>query len=96
MTPRAALLLHSMEGDNPVGSLRDTVIHRLTVAGMSREGVLGDLEDLRGALAAEGRDDEEEFVMKVMDQLVGWCSPQWSLAKVGTSEYAEDAEVLVA
>jgi len=64
------------------------VIRRLGT--MSRESVLGDLEDLRAALAAGQRFDEEELVMTVMDQLVGFCSPQWSLAKVGVSEYADD------
>lgn len=85
-----------MNPQDPVGSLRDAIIRRLTVDGMSREGVLGDLEDLRSSLAADAREDDEEVVMTVMDQIVGWCSPQWSLAKVGTSELAEDVEALIA
>ncbi len=91
MTPRAKLLLQTLAEPNPFVSLRMAVIRRLSL--MTRESVLGDLEDLRAGLAAGQRFDEEELVMTVMDQLVGWSSPQSSLAKIGVSEYAEEALV---
>src|SRR6266700_20111 len=61
-------------GDQPLRSLRRAIIQRLSVEGMSRETVLGDLEDLRQGLVEEERFDEEELVLTVMDHVVGWCS----------------------
>ncbi len=87
MSPVARKLVDAMAGENPLRSLRNAVIRRLSIDGMSRETVIGDLEDLRQALVEVGRYDDEEIVLTVMDHLVGWSSPQWSLANVGFSEY---------
>jgi hypothetical protein len=87
MTPGAATLATALEDPNPVNRLRALVILRLTDDGLSRETVMGDLEDLRDVLADEDRDDDLEVVLLIMDQLVGWCNPKWSLTKVASSEY---------
>jgi hypothetical protein len=91
VTPQAKLLLQTLAEPNPFLALRMAVIRRL--GSMTRESVLGELEDLRTGLAEGQRFDEEELVMTVMDQLVGWCSPQWSLAKIGRSEYDDEDPV---
>jgi len=76
-----------LQYEDSVARLRDIVMRRLEVEKLSRERVLGQLEDLRSALDDEDRIVEEEAVMTVMDQLVGWCYPRWSLSHFGSSEY---------
>jgi hypothetical protein len=86
VTPRARELEAFLHSQEPFESLRARVLERLTVDGLYREVVLGDLEDLRAALAKDGRVEDEELVMVLMDQLVGFCSPRSSLVRVGQSE----------
>jgi hypothetical protein len=96
MSPVARQLNDAMAGENPFRSLRNAVIRRLSVDGMSREKVMGDLEDLRQAIVEAERYDDEELVLTIMDHLVGWCSPRLSLANVGFSEYDDYDDIDIA
>jgi hypothetical protein len=87
MRPGAAILSEALETRNRVDSLRSLVIRRLVQDGLSRETVIGDLEDLRRALENDERFEEEEIVMTVMDHMLGWCTPSLSLVRIGASEF---------
>ena len=86
MTPIAKVLRPELDKPHPLTALREAVIRRLVIDDISREAVLADLGDLREAVHREGREDLEEMVLVVMDHLVGFCNPQWSLRNVGWSE----------
>lgn len=52
------------------------VVRDRVVRGERREAILTDLERLRATLQVEGRDQDEDVVLEVMDFLAGFCSPQ--------------------
>jgi hypothetical protein len=93
MTSSAVISLRplrdALTSTTPLAALRDATIKRLVFDGLSRETVLGDLDDLREELGRSGLFDDEETVLVVMDMMVGWCSPHLSLVHVGNSEYDE-------
>jgi hypothetical protein len=58
--------------------MRDLVRSELE-HGVSRSEVLGQLESLRIELRGNGRSDEEDIVLDVMDFVSGWSSPHMQL-----------------
>lgn len=87
MTRAVAELAEVLGSADSVNSLRNLVIRRLCADHLSRQTVLGSLEDLRRDLEDQEREVDEEVVLAVMDQVVGWCNPIWSLINFGESEY---------
>lgn len=88
----AHALLETLPGPRPLTQLRQAVISMLANDQVTREGALGDLDDLREDLDLRGNEGYEEVVLTVMDQLVGFCSPVLSLTRVGSSEFDEDSD----
>lgn len=62
----------------PLERLRRTVARELE-AGVPRERLVAQFEDLRADLRASGREDDEEVVLEVMDFLTEWSSPHTRL-----------------
>jgi hypothetical protein len=63
-----------------VGAMDPTVsltkaVRALLSQGQDRDAIYSELEGLRVALQAAGRESEEDAVLEVMDFLTGWCSP---------------------
>jgi len=85
LTPRARQLANLLDQRDPLISLRREVQEQLA-DGLFRETVLGDLEDLRSELANAGDYEKEELVQSTINDLVGYCSPQWSMENLGTEE----------
>lgn len=92
MTPAAQDLAEALSEPSPIGALRRKVLERLVMDGYSRETVLADLKDLRDELESTGQAEKEEQVMTVMDQLVGWSAPYWSLLRLVEDEGDEIAD----
>lgn len=64
----------ALASEKPLERLRRTVERELE-AGVPRERVIAQLEDLRADLRASGREHDEDVVLEVMDFLTGWSSP---------------------
>jgi hypothetical protein len=90
LTPRAQRLAKLLDHPEPLISLRREVQEELA-NGLFRETVLGDLEDLRSQLADAGEPKKEELIQSTINDLVGYCSPHWSMENLGTEEL-EDPE----
>jgi len=60
--------------EDPLSALRRFVATRLE-GGMSRDAVLGELEELRRELRRRHRERDEDVVLDVMDFVSGWASP---------------------
>jgi hypothetical protein len=68
----------ALSSSEPVMRMRDLVRSELE-HGVSRSEVLGQLESLRIELRGNGRSDEEDVVLDVMDFVSGWSSPHMQL-----------------
>ena len=68
----------ALASDNAMESLR-LAVGRVLEAGVTRERVVAQLEELRVDLRRVGRDDDEGVVLEVMDFASGWCSPHMRL-----------------
>jgi len=68
----------ALASEEPLETLRRTVARELK-AGVPRERILGQLEELRADLRRSGREDDENLVLEVMDFLIGWSSPHMRL-----------------
>jgi hypothetical protein len=68
----------ALASEDPVKSLRRAVARDLE-AGVPRERLVAQLEDLRSDLRVSVRADEEDIVLEVMDFLSGWSSPHMRL-----------------
>jgi hypothetical protein len=55
-------------------SLRRAAEHELA-GGTPRGEVVAQLEELRSDLRTEGREDDEDVVLEILDFVTGWCSP---------------------
>ena len=64
----------ALSSERPLECLR-TVVQALIEQGHERPSIERELEDFRIRLQQEGRDQDEDIVLDVMDFLVGWCSP---------------------
>ena len=58
--------------------LRD-LAHEALVQGYSRDQLIEDFERVRSELRNEGRDEQEDAVMDVMDFLYGWSASHMKL-----------------
>ncbi len=68
-------LNEGLRSTNPLASLSNVVRWMLNKVDGNRELVLAKLEEFRIILQNEGRGDDEDRVLEVMDFLVGWSSP---------------------
>jgi hypothetical protein len=59
---------------DPLRALR-AIVQKQVEAGNDRTTLLAELERYRAVLRAEGRDQDEDLILEVMDFLVGWCHP---------------------
>ena len=71
-------LEQSLGGPDPVGGLIRAV-QALLAAGYDRRRLEAELTELMLDLRAAGREREEDVVLEVLDDLVGWCSPHVKL-----------------
>jgi hypothetical protein len=55
------------------------LVKKLQSQGVSNDSILQLFEQVRQQLRAQGREQEEDLIMEVMDFLVGWCSPHMKL-----------------
>lgn len=51
------------------------IIEARLQGGFDKELLLQQLEEARAQLQMRGKEAEEDYVLEVMDYLVGWCSP---------------------
>jgi len=68
----------ALASERPLESLRRAVARELE-AGVPRERILAQLEELRGDLRRSGREEADDVVLEVMDFLTGWSSPHMRL-----------------
>jgi hypothetical protein len=68
----------ALTSEDPYRALRSSV-KELSARGYSREAILGLLQEFRESLQLERREPEEDLVLEVMDDLVGWTSPHLAL-----------------
>jgi len=68
----------ALASEKPLERLRRTVERELE-AGVQRERLIAQLEDLRADLRASGRENDEDVVLEVMDFLTDWSSPHMRL-----------------
>ncbi len=65
----------AVHANDPVGQLRDAVHCELYERGTDRDELLAKLDAHRLDYKAEGREQDEEAVTRIMERLVGWCAP---------------------
>ena len=70
----------ALRSNDRVAALR-RLAQNLLDEGRSPEVVQAEFEQARQQLRDEGREDEEDAVMDVMDFLTGWCSPHVRLGE---------------
>jgi hypothetical protein len=58
-----------------------TLVRELFMEGYDEGEALGVLEQFRAQLRQQEREAEEDDVMDVMDQLIGWCGPHARLER---------------
>lgn len=68
----------ALTSEDHLDGLRRVAEHELH-AGVPRERVIAELEELRADLRRGGREDDEDIVLEVLDFVTGWCSPQMRL-----------------
>jgi hypothetical protein len=68
----------ALQSEDPYVALRSTV-KELLDQGYGRKAVLSVLEEFRESLQMENREREEELILDIMDDLVGWTSPHLAL-----------------
>jgi hypothetical protein len=75
----------ALRSREPLAALRSVAMGFLS-EGHEKEAILQRFENVRQALRQADRKREEDLVMEVMDQLVGWCSPHMKLPPDQTRE----------
>lgn len=73
-TERRDDMLCAVESPEGFGALRK-LVKRLLADGLSPDIILEDLSQIRGLVP----EDVDDLILDVMDQLVGWCLPQFRL-----------------
>jgi hypothetical protein len=73
-------LVDALGAERPLECLRAVVQHLLTT-GVDPSSVESELEGVRERLRYEGREDDEDVVLNVMDFLTGWCSPHMKISR---------------
>lgn len=68
----------ALASEKALESLRQAVERELE-AGVPREQILSQLEELRADLRHSDREVDEDVVLEVMDFLTGWSSPHMRL-----------------
>lgn len=68
----------ALASEKPLESLRRAVARELE-AGVPRERLIAQLEELRADLRRSGREEDEDVVLEVMDFITGWSSPHMRL-----------------
>lgn len=68
----------AMGEEDKVLGLR-AVAAELLAEGRSRDEVLAAFESLRDEARRDGREEDEDAILEVMDFLVGWCSPHMKM-----------------
>jgi hypothetical protein len=72
------LLESAVRSPEPIYALR-SVAKRMLNEGIDREDILGTFTVFVLKLRQQDREAEENLVLDVMDQLVGWCHPDHRL-----------------
>jgi hypothetical protein len=67
-------LIKALESEQPLEEFR-SIVRDLLAHGRSRDSIVSELEQLRSTLRAEGREEDEETILDVLDAVEGWCSP---------------------
>jgi hypothetical protein len=75
MTPARGDIESALRSERPLDALT-TEIRRLLSDGWNRQQLLAMLEEIRESLRAQGRDNDEDVVLEVMDFLAGWAAPE--------------------
>ena len=65
----------ALRSDRPRAALRSTMKMLLDRGGYTGSDLLGVLEEVRERLHQQGRREDEEVVLDVMDLLDGWAGP---------------------
>jgi len=68
----------ALDGPDSLNQLR-LLVKKLQSQGLSSDSILQLFEQARRQLREQGREQEEEVIMEIMDFLVGWCSPHMKL-----------------
>ncbi len=68
----------ALHSENPVLCLRN-VVQDMVDKGRDQASLVAELEAFRTMLQAEGRDNDEDIVLDVMDFVVGFCSPHMKI-----------------
>jgi hypothetical protein len=55
------------------------LVRNLLAQSWERDRILTECESLRKELRQEGKEDEEDIVLELMDFLTGYCSPHMKL-----------------
>ncbi len=74
-----ASIEQALRSSEPYQQLR-SLVEQLFVKGESRDSVLAVLESARQSLRDEGREEDEDVLLDVMDCVVGWCGPHAALS----------------
>ncbi len=64
----------AVASQEPMAALR-MLVTQLTTEGLSQRAIYELFDTFRADLRVGGRDADEDVVLEVMDQIVGWCSP---------------------
>lgn len=66
------LLEKALRAQAPRGALQKVISYLLEI-GLERDQLLPALDAFREKLAAEGRADEEDLILELVDGFTGWC-----------------------
>ena len=65
----------ALRSANPTGQLRE-LVRGLLAAGHERDALYAEMQRyVIDELRAANRDEDEDVVLDVMDNLIGWCGP---------------------
>ena len=77
--PMDSRIQEALAGPDSLNQLR-LLVKKLQSEGLSNDSILQSFEQARQHLREQGREQDENVVMELMDFLVGWCSPHMKLA----------------
>ena len=76
--PMDSRIQEALAGPDSLNQLR-LLVKKLQSEGLSNDSILQSFEQARQHLREQGREQDENVVMELMDFLVGWCSPHMKL-----------------